>query len=144
MIKSFAKTLEILDQVEKWMSENNSIYALGSETYSMGDVHLTNILTRLQVNPAFFNDQLQKRPKLQDYFTMVKNRPSYKEADMNFPAIAKANTFIVTFGLFIILNILSLIIWGCYQTYTVETYLWIAGSAFLFFYSLIILLGCIG
>lgn len=72
----------------------------------------------------------------------MKKRPSYIEANMNFPDIP--SNFIVTFGVFIIVYFASLLIWAICQSNTLETYLWIAGSVLLFIYSGIVILGCIG
>ena len=124
------------------MTEDNSVHALGTQTYTMGDVLLTSILTRLKSNPAFFDAQLKYRPCLSEYFTIVKKRPSYIAANMTYPAIP--NTFVVTCGILIMVYILSLIVWVFYQTYNLETFLLIFGSIVLIFYSLIALLGLIG
>ena len=118
------------------------MHALGSMSYSMGDVLLTNILTRLNVSPAFLRDHLTERPQLQEYYNLVTNRPSYIKANMNFPAVP--NNSIVTYLLFIIVYFVSIFIWAFYKSYTPETYLCIAGTLLIFTYSVIILLGCIG
>ena len=127
------------------MNINNSCHALGSQTYSMGDIHLTNILTRLNVNPKFFKDQMKLRPQLLEYYNRVKTRPSYIKANMNYPAIP--NTIVTTCGLLIFNYFLSLIIWGiygAYKVYTLDAFLLIFASVSILIYFLIILIGCIG
>ena len=124
------------------MSENNSRYALGSLVYSAGDVLLTNILTRLNVNPKFLNTQLEKRPILKEYYTMVKNRPSYIKADIHFPNTP--SNFVLTSAVLIIIYFLSIIIWAFFYPYDVKTYFWIFLSVSITLYTFIILLGCVG
>ncbi len=62
---------KILDFVDKNMEENGSEWALGSEAYSMGDVHLTNILTRLQMNQSITQKLFETHPKIKAYWQKV-------------------------------------------------------------------------
>ena len=64
------------------MSEGESQYALGTETYTLGDVFLTAMLTRCYTDKSFFATSVQSKPHLSAYWDMVQARPSFKEANM--------------------------------------------------------------
>ena len=44
------KAKDIFAKVKSWIGEGNKKFALGTDTYTLGDVLLTNLLSRLITN----------------------------------------------------------------------------------------------
>ena len=66
--KAEQSAIVFMDEINQYIGE----YALGSETYSLGDVLTTSFLARLSFGFAFFEREVrQKRPKIYDYWLRV-------------------------------------------------------------------------
>lgn len=48
------KARDLLHKVSCWITESNKEFALGTDTYTLGDVLVTNLMSRLVTNKAFF------------------------------------------------------------------------------------------
>ena len=72
----------------------------------------TAFLTRLNINTAWFDDQMKKRPNVARYWEKVYSRPSYKKAEVVLLKPWYLNTFTVTILFLTISLILSLLITG--------------------------------
>ena len=56
---------------EEWMRENNSQFALGTATYTLGDVILTSILSALYSDQDFFNKEVLGNNIIKEYWERV-------------------------------------------------------------------------
>jgi glutathione S-transferase len=63
------------------MSAGNKPYALGTDTYTLGDVLVTNLMSRLITDPKFFKIAVMDVPVLKTYWERMQARPSYKDAN---------------------------------------------------------------
>ena len=72
----------------------------------------TAFLTRLNLQTAWFDDQMKKRPNVARYWEKVQSRPSYKNAGVLLLRPWFVNTFTVTILFLTISFILSLLITG--------------------------------
>jgi hypothetical protein len=65
------------------MSTGNKPYALGTDTYTLGDVLVTNLMSRLITDPKFFKIAVMDVPVLKTYWERMQARPSYKDANQH-------------------------------------------------------------
>lgn len=73
--RSEEQLVRILDDVEKKLSETS--YLMGEE-FTMGDIMLIPVLARLELL-SLENEYINSRPNIVEYWSMVKQRPSYKK-----------------------------------------------------------------
>jgi len=52
------KARDIFKKVSGWMTESNKEFALGTDTYTLGDVLITNLMSRLITDPKFFKTEV--------------------------------------------------------------------------------------
>lgn len=64
------------------MSEGNKQFALGSDTYTLGDCLVTNLMSRLVFDEIFFKAEVLNNPVLNAYWERMQARPSYKTAQL--------------------------------------------------------------
>ena len=62
------------------MSESNQEFALGTSTYTLGDVFLTNFLTRTCADQSWYKKEVLGNAVMKAYWERVQKRPSYKTA----------------------------------------------------------------
>lgn len=86
------EAITILKMCEKWMKDGpTGCFVLGCPQYTLGDVLLTTMLTRLQSNENLFNKNVVSNPILNQYWKRVQSRPSYKSASIT--AVYMPSTF---------------------------------------------------
>ena len=105
--KAVKSVFDLIDEIEPYMGE----FALGSETYTLGDVLITSFLARLRFGTDFFDREVrQNRPKLHAYWLRMLERPSAKQ--LYFPAPMKLSTLPVAFGLVLVSIVMGLVAFG--------------------------------
>ena len=75
------KARAFLGKIAGWMTEGNKQFALGTDTYTLGDVLVTNLMSRLITDYKFFKTEVLDVPVLNSYWERMQARPSYKEAE---------------------------------------------------------------
>ena len=109
--KAREQAIKILDLIGGWLS-NDDVYILGNSDYTLADILATAFLTRLNMQAAWFDDQISKRPNVARYWEKVKNRPSYKKAGVLLMRPWFLNTFTVSLIFFTIALILNASVFG--------------------------------
>ena len=74
------KARVILQKITRWMKDGNHEFALGTDTYTLADVLLTTMMSRLCIDKTFFKAKVLENPVLNAYWKRVQARPSYKDA----------------------------------------------------------------
>lgn len=134
----------LLKKVAGWISEENKQFALGTDTYTLGDVVMTNLMSRLATDEKLFRTEVLGNPVLNSYWERMQARQSYKDANQHqhhLWSLTKAhmvlffnNAFLaaIIFGILMIfhsqigINSTNWYFWalGCFVGVTMLLFLW--------------------
>ena len=68
--KAREQAAKILDLIGGWLGEDD-VFVLGNSDYTLADIMATAFLTRLNLQTAWFDDQMKKRPNVARYWEKV-------------------------------------------------------------------------
>ena len=85
-------------------------FALGTDTYTLGDVLLTTMMARLAVDSKFFKENVVQNSALNEYWERAQSRPSFKAAYIM--VIELPSNLKVTAGFTLVMCVITAIIMG--------------------------------
>jgi glutathione S-transferase len=69
-------------KIADWIKEGGDNFALGTKTYTLADVMLTNLIVRMAADKRMFTKRIYYNTTLRAYWERVSSRPSFVEANL--------------------------------------------------------------